>query len=241
MRKISKLFFVFLMVFSLLFVTSCDKKDNEVDTVEELEEVMEELENKSATINCDMTMSMTMKINDQVETQTVDMEMYIESDSTKSYTIATMEGEKQYVYTVVEGEYVKEYAKVDDAWQLADTVKKEDFSSNSDLFDIDVEDAFTLVDGVWVGNCELLSDVLSETMEEMAADLGGIGGISFDETKINKYNITISEGQVSVVDIEMYIKMSASNVVIEVTIAMPMNISKLGETVVTVPEDLPIE
>ena len=249
MKKFGKILLVLVMLLSLVFVTSCNNHQHEyvdgkcecgeadpnyVDPIDQLAAAMESLETVSATINCAMSMTMTMSMGSGKESRTMKADMYIEA-------VTTSENKKQYMYMVVEGEFVKEYAKLDEEWLLVDTVAVEDYSSNTDLFNIEVKDAFTLQDGVWVGNVEKLSQVLKSTMEEIAADLGGMDGISMDETSIKKYNITMVDGKVSLVDIEMYIKMTYEGMTMEVSFAMPMNISKAGETTVTVPENSPVE
>lgn len=256
MKKFGKILLVLVMLLSLVFVTSCNNHQHEyvdgkcecgeadpnyVDPIDQLAAAMESLETVSTTINCAMSMTMTMSVGSEKQSQTMKADMYIEADANKSYTVTTSEGEKQYMYMVVEGEFVKEYAKLDEEWLLVDTIAVEDYSSNTDLFNIEVKDAFTLQDGVWVGNVEKLSQLLKSTMEEIAADLGGMDGISMDETSIKKYNITMVDGKVSLVDIEMYIKMTYEGMTMEISFAMPMNISKVGETTVTVPENLPVE
>ena len=129
---------------------------------------------------------------------------------------------------------------MDEEWISLDAVSVDEYSTNTDLFNIEVKDVFTLQDGVWVGNVETLSQVLETTMENIAGDLGG-EGISIDETTIKKYNITMTEGKISLIDIEMYMKMSYQGMIMEISYAMPMHLSKLGETTVTTPTNLPQE
>lgn len=255
MKKIKIFLLVLVMFLSFVFVVGCDKHEHEfvdgkcecgetdpnyVDPLDQLANEMKSLETVSATINCSMSMTMKMTMNGQSESQTMNADMYIESDNVKSYTITTVEGEKQYAYTVVEGDLVKQYAKLDEEWISLDAVSVDEYSTNTDLFNIEVKDVFTLQDGVWVGNVETLSQVLETTMENIAGDLGG-EGISIDETTIKKYNITMTEGKISLIDIEMYMKISYQGMVMEVSYAMPMYLSKVGETTVTTPTNLPQE
>lgn len=256
MKKVRIFLLVLVMVLSFVFVVGCDKHEHEfvegkcecgetdpnyVDPLDQLANEMESLETASATINCTMSMTMKMTMDGESESETMNADMYIESDNVKTYTITTVEGEKQYMYTVVEGDLVKQYAKLDEEWTYIDAVSVEDYSTNTDLFNIEVKDVFTLQDGVWVGNVETLSQVLETTMEDIAADLGGVDGISLDETTIKKYNITMTDGKISLIDIEMYIKMSYQGMVMEISYAMPMHLSKVGETTVTTPTNLPQE
>lgn len=256
MKKLGKILFVLAMLLCVTFVASCEEKHehayvegvcecgekdpNYVDPIVELETAMAELETATYTANMDAKVSMTMKQGSQSTTQEVIMNMYMESDATQVYTVSTIDEEKQYSYTIIDGEFVKQYFEYDGEWMLLDTTSLEDYSDTADLFDIEVKDAFTLNDGVWVGNVEVLSEALSKTMEKMSEELVGMGG-TMEETSIKKYNITLVDGKVSKMDVEMYMKMTAEGYTIEISYSMPMNISKIGQTTVTVPKNLPVE
>lgn len=258
MKNFRKILLVLVMVLSIVFVASCDNNKHEheyvdgkcecgetdpnyVAPIDQLANQMEELKTASATINCPMAMELKLTMGTESQTQKMSADMYIELDPTSTYSITTAEGEKQYSYALIQGEYVKEYVKLEEEWILADTVSVNDYSSNNDLYDIDVKESFTLVDGIWIGDTVLLSQALKSSMDEIATELGGLSGVTIDETTIKKYNITVENGKISLIDIEMYMKMSYQGMIMEISYAMPMNLSKIGETTVTVPEGLPVE
>ena len=110
-----------------------------------------------------------------------------------------------------------------------------------ELLDIDVEETFTNVDGIWVGNTEALTEQLSDYMEEFASDSLGLSGVNIDETSVSKYDITMVDGHISKIDIAMKIVMSANGGIVEINVEMPMEFSKIGETKVIEPEGLPVE
>ena len=260
MKKFRKVLLVFVMLLCAALVASCNNNGHEHNYVEgkcecgevdpnyvapdpmaELKTAMAELETANCTINYNMKMVMKMSMDGQTDTETVEMEMYLENDSTKSYIVTTSEGEKVYTYAVIEGDQVKEYVKLEDEWMLLETVNVDEYSSTNDLLDIEVDESFVLEDGVWVGNTEALDKILDKVLESLSSELVGMEGLTMDELSIKKYNITLSEGKVSLVDVEMYFKMTYQGIVIEYDIAMPMSFSKIGSTIVTVPENLPAE
>ena len=259
MKKLIKTFLFVFLVLLAGFCVSCDKKCKEHDYVEgvcskceavdpdyvspldQFKTAMAELETATSTINCDMVMTAGYKTGGQSTTMTQTMQLYIENSSSKAYTITTVEGEKTYTYAVQEGENVKSYAKFGDEWMLLETIAADEYSGMEDLLDVEVDDAFTLQNGVWVGNIEVLTTILSKVVEDSFAESGDMEGMTLDEVSIKKYDITLTEGKVSLVDIEMYMKMSYMDMVIEYTVEMPMYISKIGETTVTVPENLPVD
>ena len=61
------------------------------------------------------------------------------------------------------------------------------------------------------------------------------------EASIKKYNITLVDGKIISIDIEMFMSMLVEGMTIEISYSMPMTMSKIGETTVTVPENLPVD
>lgn len=223
-------------------VCECGEKDpNYVSPLDQFKAAMDELQTASSTINCNMVMTVSYTMGNQSESMTQNMTLYIENDSTKAYTIVSSEGMSEYTYAVIEGENVKTYLKYNNEWLLLETTTIEEYSGMEDLLDVEVEDAFTLQNGIWVGNVEVLSASLSKVIVDSFGEIDEVSGMTLDEASVKKYNITMTEGKLSLVDIEMYMKMSYQGMVMEYTITMPMAISKVGETTVTVPENLPVE
>ena len=258
-KLVIKTFLFVCLVLLAGFCVSCDKKCKEHDYVDgvcskceavdpdyvspldQFKTAMAELETATSTINCDMVMTAGYKADGQSTTMTQSIQLYIENSSSKAYTITSIANEKTYSYAVQEGENVKTYAKYADEWMLVETISADEYSGMEDFLDVEVDDVFTLENGVWVGNLETLTASLAKLIEESFAESGDMEGMSLDEVSIKKYNITLTEGKVSFVDIEMYMKMSYSGMVLEYTVEMPMYISKIGETTVTVPSNLPLE
>ena len=80
----------------------------------------------------------------------------------------------------------------------------------------------------------MLSDYMDEMSEELAGDDASL--IAYN---INKYNIEMTGKNISKIDIEMTMVMNAGGILITVRMKMPMQISDVGSTEVTVPEGLP--
>ena len=72
---------------------------------------MSELETATSTINCDMVTTMSYESGSQSVIMTQNSQLYIESSSTETYTVTTLEDEKTYTYAAQEGEDVKSYYK----------------------------------------------------------------------------------------------------------------------------------
>ena len=170
------------LVLIVSFSVSCDKKCKEHDYVEgvcskceavdpnyvspldQFKAAMAELETATSTINCNMAMTIKYSMGGQSETMTQNSQLYIENSSTKAYTVTTVEGEKVYTYAVQEGENVISYAKLGDVWELLETIPADEYSGMEDLLDVEVDDVFTLENGVWVGNVETLTTLLSKVI-----------------------------------------------------------------------------
>ncbi|MBE6131028.1 MAG: hypothetical protein E7183_04840 [Erysipelotrichaceae bacterium] len=218
----------------------CGEKDpNYVDPIIKLEESMNLLSTSSYTANIESSISMSAKQGSVTNSQSIVMNIYMECDPTHSYSVMTMDGEKQNSYAIIDGDVVKQYLQYEGEWMLAQILDITEYSDTTDIFDVEVKDAFTLQDGVYVGNLEVLSEVLAETMSQMSEELVGMGG-TMKETSIKKYNITLVDGKVASIDIEMFMSMLVEGMTIEISYNMPMTMSKVGETTVTVPENLPV-
>ena len=222
-------------------VCSCGEKDpNYVDPITKLEEAMNLLSTSNYTADIDSNITMTVKQGSVTNSQSVSMNIYMECDPTHSYSIITMDGEKQNTYAVINGDVVKQYLQFEGEWMLVQSLSVSEYSDTTDIFDVEVKDVFTLQDGVYVGNVEVLSEVLTETMSQMSEELVGVAG-TMKETSIKKYNITLVDGKITSIDIEMFMSMLVEGMTIEISYSMPMTMSKIGETTVTVPENLPVD
>lgn len=240
------------------FSVSCDKKCKEHDYVEgvcskceavdpnyvspldQFKAAMAELETETSTINCDMVTIMSYESGSQSVTITQNSQLYIESSSTETYTVTTLEDEKTYTYAVQEGENVKSYYKKNAIWVLLEVIPADDYSGMEDFLDVEAIDAFTLKNDVWVGDVETLSNIFVKLIEDNFFN-SNLDGMTLKKIAIKKYNITVTDGKISLVDIEIFMRVKYSGMTIEYTIEMPMLISKIGETKVTVPVFIPME
>ena len=224
-------FLLLIVLLGLILVTGCKEPT--------LEDAMEELDEKSATVNCDLKMDITLTYNGESQTMSQSINMKVEQDGDKTYAINYAQDVEQHLYSKQVGDYVKSYTKTDGEWELATTDSVDQMTD--ELLDIDVEETFTNVDGIWVGNTEALTEQLSDYMEEFASDSLGLSGVNIDETSVSKYDITMVDGHISKIDIAMKIVMSANGGIVEINVEMPMEFSKIGETKVIEPEGLPVE
>ena len=226
-----RLLLLIILVGALFVTTSCG-------TVT-LEKAMEELDEKSSTIECDLRMDVTIKSGQNSQSQSQTIKIKVQNDRNKTYAIYSAEGVEQHLYTVEENDTVKSYELVNGKWQLSSTDSADEMTD--ELFDIDTDDAFSKVDGVWVGDVELLSNELSEYMKEIADNVLGLSGIELDQTSVTKFDITLDKKHVSKIDFGMKIVMSNGSASVEVAISMPMIVSEIGTTTVEEPANLPVE
>ncbi len=219
----------------------CGEVDpNYVSPLDQFKVAMAELETATSTINCDMVTTMSYESGSQSVTMTQKSQLYIESSSTETYTVTTLEDEKTYTYAVQEGEDVKSYYKKNAIWVLLEVIPADEYSGMEDFLDVEVIDAFTLKNDVWVGDVETLSNIFAKLIEDNFFN-SNLDGMTLKKIAIKKYNITVTDGKISLVDIEIFMRVKYSGMTIEYTIEMPMLISKIGETKVTVPVFIHIE
>ena len=226
-----RLLLLIILVGALFVTTSCGTAT--------LEKAMEELDEKSSTIECDLKMDVTIKSGQNSQSQSQTIKIKVQHDCNKTYAIYSAEGVEQHLYTVEENDTVKSYELVNGKWQLSSTDSADEMTD--ELFDIDTDDAFSKVDGVWVGDVELLSNELSEYMKEIADNVLGLSGIELDQTSVTKFDITLDKKHVSKIDFGMKIVMSNGSASVEVAISMPMIVSEIGTTTVEEPANLPVE
>lgn len=235
MQKMRKIALLCVVMFFTLAISGCSG-------TKKLERALEELENKSYTVEGDMKVDMTISYSGESETQSMSADMLIEADSTQTYTVTTAEGVSQYSYAKIEGNMVKVYTKLDSTWELLETVSLDEYDDDitSEIVDIDTDDAFKKEGNVWVGDTVKLTDELDDYMAELAEQFGGTS-LTINSTTVDKYNIELDGKHIKKIDIEMTISMSMQGMTITMKVSMPLTFSKIGETQVTVPDSLPTE
>ena len=238
MLKTNKFILLIITLILSLTLTSCSG-------TKQLEKALNELGKESYTMHGDMDVKILTSYMGQSNTQKVESDMVIETDSTQSYTITSSEGSKAYAYTKVEDGKIKSYSKVGNSWQLVATEDIEDKNNEiTDLLNIDVEikDVFVKRDEVWVANTIKITELLETTLDDLAKEFGGMG-VTIQNTQIDKYTIELERGHVSGVELDLSMSFSTtqSGITIEMIVEMEMDleISRIGKTTVTVPEGLP--
>ena len=225
---------LFIMFLSVLTLSGCKTL--------KLERALGALEKENYTIDMDMDMVMTIYGGGvPAQTQKASITSKMEVDQTKSYTVSTTEGKTSYSYVEIEGEQVKVYTSTGSKWKLEDVVDVDDYSNQMlDMIDVDydTDECFSRKGDVWVGDVEKFTEILEEAMTKLMKDSYG-SGVTIKKAEVLKYDITLDENKVSLIDIKMTIEMSISGVNVIVTMSMPMNFSLIGETEVTVPDGLP--
>ena len=237
---------IFIMLVALLPVlSSCSidfdeiSKDIEHGTLflskeEKLEKAFERMLETNYTMEGAMRTDITLTVNGQTQKQTIVTDALMECDVNQEYTESTTNGQTMIVYTKINEDYVDIYSQVTGYW-VHETETLDRFEEDSDSFfmDIDFHDVFEYKDGVFIGDTKIISDCLDEYSSTLASQLGN--GMNVDRFEVEKYEITMEKGEISLIDIVMVIEVSYYNQKIEMVMSMPMTVTKVGETEVTVP------
>ncbi len=203
---------------------------------EELDAALEKIQTTSYTANLEMTMSMKFGW----QTTTISSVAIMEADPTQVYmetvTDTGYSGKQTvYSYVKIEENTVKVYTK-NLSW-LMEEVSIDDYKSENELMNIDTKNTFKLEDGIYVGDVEKLNDQLGELLkEEISESLGMDADINIDLTK---YNITLENDNVKKIEIDMNANVKNGTQTVDMTMTMVYEFSKIGETTVTVPANLP--
>lgn len=218
-----KLFIVVMMMFSLM-LCSCGKIS--------LEKAFERLD-RGFTMECEMEMTLSSRY---ITTQTIELEMLFEVSKEEVYTEVEMEGNVSRSYIKIKEDEVDVYS-YDGDWEK-ETISMEEYEDEEDLsfLDIDFED-FVLEDNVWVGDTEILSEQMEDYFKEMVEESLGSGTVSY--FNVSKYNIEMNGRNISKIDISVNFITYMSGIYVNVEIDMPIEVSNIGKTKVTVPKGLP--
>ncbi len=221
-----KIFLLVLFLCSFLLI-GCGK--------DELEMALEQLKTTSYTADLEMNMTMDMPSGSFSQTSISKMEV----DPTQLYMETSVDNGASSIQTVcnyikLEETAVKVYTKYGEVWDLTET-PIEEYTSNNDLLDIDTKEIFELKDGVYVGDTTKLEEQLATVLEEQFGDMGY--GVT-PEMKIAKYNITLDGDNVKNIEIVIDMTATIEGVTMEIGIDIKYTFSKIGSTLVTIPEAL---
>lgn len=222
-----------VILFLLLLTTLCSCFGEN-----ELEKSFNKLSESNYTMTGSMRIDLSMSYAGQTQQQTLVADMLIEASQNESYTVSTINGQSQYSYVKLNEENVDVYTKSSGSWSH-EVQSLEEYKEESDSFflDIEVKDVFELKDGVWVGNTEMLTTMLEKYMDTISEDLVG-ASVTINSFNVEKYDIVMEGNEISEIEVIMTLDMSSSGVSLSMKMTLPMEVSKIGETVVTVPEGI---
>lgn len=228
MKNLKRSLFIVAVALMTIMLTGCSKE-------KKLEKALNALNETNYTADVDMTMVMTS--GNTSFTQKI--EMLMECDLNNMYMIMETEDNKAYSYAKINGQEVLVYVSTDGKdWDQEDTQTLDEFKKeNSQIVNADEASNFKYEDGVYVGNVEALNSALTEYMNAALKELE-TPGVSIDSTKVTKYNITLDKKNISKIEMNMEMSMSGYGQKIDITYTIVMNITKVGETQVTVPANL---
>ena len=226
-----KIFSIIFFLIDTLFLCSCSPEQR-------FERAFEKLDEKSYTMEGRMILELEMSILDYKQKQTIASDIKIEASPNQVYTLTTVDGQTQQTYTKINGKTVDVYTEVDGEWEH-ESMNFEDYLVDSETYflDIDVKDVFVESEGIWVGDTEKITEMMKESLEKIASELAGTGA-SIDKMSVEKYNIEMKNNKISKIDMVIEMKMSVINMSISMKMTMPMNVSNIGKTKVTVPENI---
>ena len=243
---------IFIMLIVLLpILSSCDtsfggiSKQIQDGTLflskeEKLERVFNRLSETSFTMEGSVSTDVKLITSGGINSQTIVIDMLVEANPNESYSEATLDGNTTMAYTRINETYVDLFTKTTGSW-VHDVQTLENYQGDSNTFflDIEVENLFTYKGGVWMGNTEVLSEALKQYSYPIIEGFGE-KQVVLDKFEIEKYNIKMNDGEISEIDVVVSIR--AISVVLnrelKVTMSMPMKVSKVGQTQVTVPSGL---
>lgn len=178
-----------------------------------------------------MYLDLEMSIRDYKEKRTIVSDMKIEASPNQVYTLTTVDGQTQQTYTKINEKTVDVYTVIDGEWEHT-TINSENYQVNYFL-DINVKDVFLESDGIWVGDTEMMK----KSLEKVASELAGTNA-SIDRISVEKYNIEMKNNKISKIDIVIDMKMSTWYLFYDTKMTMSMNVSNIGKTKVTVPDNI---
>lgn len=214
----------------------CGETEGDVlpETFETLKRALEEINTKSSTV-------VTTQTTNYGEESTV-ITITTESDNSYSLSKTVAMGENFYSFIEIDDSLVYQYAKYsdEDEWEYIGEIDvNEYFNSDSVPTDFEItEDSFTLTDGIWIGNTTKLNTILETYLEQLNESYKQMG-ITVSNMTFNRYDIELSNGQIKNIWIRISITMSIMGTTITTNSDINMLYSKIGQTVVNKPANLP--
>lgn len=207
---------------------------------EKFEKAFNRLSETSYTMEGAMRTDITLITLGSTQKQTVITDMLIESGTNEMYAESTTNGETARVYAKINEKDVDIY-NISTGYWTHNVQSLEEYRKGNETFylDIEVNDIFVLEDGVWVGNTEFITESLKSYSSQFAKELGYLD-MSVSKFEIEKYNVKMKDGEISELDIVIYISMSRYGRRIDMKMSLPMKVSKVGKTEVTIPEGINI-
>ena len=234
-----KIFAIIMLFVTLVTLSSCNYVNDILylfaTPEQKLEMAFEKLSETSYTMEGSMRIDMTLSYLGESQKQTFVIDMLTEANPNEIYTEEVMNGETQRSYTKINDDEVSIYTEENGKWtEEVQSLEKYKEENGNGFLDIDVKDVFTLEDGIWVGNVEVISEMLEETTNKLSEDLVGEGA-TLESFELEKYNIEMGKNDISKVDIVMSVVMKIQGVKVTMKMSVPLTISKVGQTEVTVP------
>lgn len=223
-----KLLIIVLMVLMTLSLSSCDAI--------KLDKAFTKLATTNYTMEGTMTIVVVVSENGKPQRETATGKLYMESSPEEVYTIVTADGKEEYSYAKINFNSVETYIYDKGIWKREGVQSITDYTSNSDFYFLDITTmfAFQLKDGVYVGDTYLITNMLSDYADGLAASIFG-SDINNYEFNVKKYNIIMTDENISKINVEMEFSITQDSVKATVKIEMPMEIRNVGTTVVTNP------
>lgn len=225
MKNIRRTFLFIVTILTITLLTGCSK-------TKKLEKAFATLNETSHTINAEMTISVSS--NDQSYTNK--MNMYYENDPTQSYSITKYSEGEYYSYCKLTEQGASVYMAFNETdWtHLYDLTMEEYKEQNLEVGRVEDVEYFKYEKGVYVGDTEALNDTLNDYINSLVKEYIDLG-LEIKLFNVNKYNVTLEKNNVSKVEIDMEISLGGFGQTVSMSYSMIFNISKIGETQVTVP------
>ncbi len=235
MLNLKRLLFLLIMVIIPFGMFGCSPE-------ERLENALDELEEGNYTMEGEIVIDVDASYQGQTINQTQKAEYVIESEKRKSLTKMTVNNISQIMFSKIEDNKVKVYLKEGINWTLTETMSLEEYEDEyddfSEVYDIDVEGNFKLIDDEWVGDGEKITAMLDDYLDKIAEESLGVGS-SLDNLKIDEYKIKMEGNKIGSIVMVMSVSTNTQGMLMEMTMTMEMNFSKIGVTKVDEPTSLP--
>ena len=234
-----KIFAIITLFVTLVTFSSCNFVNDVLyyfaTPEEKLEMAFEKLSETSYTMEGSMRIDMTLSYLGQIQKQTLVIDMLAETNPNEIYNEEVLNGETKRSYTKIKDDEVSIYTEENGKWtEEVQILEEYNEGKINELLDVEVKDVFTLEDDIWVGNVEVISEMLQQPINKLSEDLVG-DGAKLDSFELEKYNIEMENNEISKVDIVMSVAMTIQGVKVTMKMSVPMTISKVGQTEVTVP------